>query len=67
MPEITPTRCAPRALLVRPLITLEITPAELHRLVRSIEADALVAIDEGKDDYADFLLRRCAELREAAR
>lgn len=60
-------RCAPRALLVRPLITLDVTPSELHRLVRSIEADALTAIDEGKDDYADYLLRRCAELREAAR
>jgi hypothetical protein len=57
----------PRALLVRRLIAVEITPAELHRLVLSLETDALTAIDDGRDDYADYLLRRCAELREAGR
>jgi hypothetical protein len=43
-----------------------VRPTELHRLVRPIEADALATIDECKDDYADYLLRQCAELREAA-
>jgi hypothetical protein len=61
------TTFAPRALLVRRLITVELTPAELHRLVRSIEADALAAIEDGKNDYADFLFRRVAQLREAGR
>jgi hypothetical protein len=57
----------PRALLHRPLIPIELTPSELYRLIRSLEVEALSANDEGKDDYADYLLRRVAELREAGR
>lgn len=60
-------RFAPRTPLTRPSITVEITHSELCRLIRSLEAEALAANDDGKDDYADFLLRRCAELREAFR
>ena len=66
-PPARPDRTASRALLVRPTITLEITPSELFRLIRSLEVEALAAADIGLDDYADFLLRRCAELREAGR
>jgi hypothetical protein len=58
---------APRALLVRPLIAIEITPSELYRLIRSLEAEAVMAADIGLDDYGDFLFRRVAELREAGR
>jgi hypothetical protein len=58
---------APRALLVRPLIRLEVTPSELHRFIRMLEAEAVAELGEGRDDYADFLLRRVAELREASR
>jgi hypothetical protein len=56
---------APRALLNRLLVPVELTPSELHRLVRALETEAVAAIDDGKDDYADYLLRR-VELREAA-
>ena len=66
-PPAKPDRTAPRALLVRSLIPIEITASELHRLIRSLEAEALAAADIGLDDYADFLFRRCAELREAGR
>lgn len=62
-----PDHPAPRALLVRSLISVEITPSELYRLIRSLEDEALVAIEDGRDDYADFLFRRIAELREAGR
>jgi hypothetical protein len=58
---------APRALLARPLITVALTPSELHKLVRAHEAEAEQAIADGRDDFADFLLRRVAELREAGR
>jgi len=60
-------RFTPRALLNRTMLTIEVTPSELFRLVRSLEAEAMAAIEEGKDDYADFVLRRVAELREAGR
>ena len=58
---------APRALLVRSPIAVELTPSELHRLIRSLEAEALGAVEIGLDDYADFMFRRIAELREAGR
>jgi hypothetical protein len=46
------------------MITVEVSPSELHRLIRSIEAEA---IEDGRDDYGDFLLTRAAQLREAGR
>lgn len=58
---------APRALLVRSLIPVALTASELHRLISSLEAEAVAAADAGLDDYADFLFRRVAELREVAR
>jgi hypothetical protein len=58
---------APRALLHRTLISIAVTPSEHHRLVRSFEDDAMAVIEEGQDDFADYLLRRVAELRDAAR
>jgi hypothetical protein len=60
-------RFAPRALLHRSLISVELTASELHRLIRSLEAEATAAAEFGLDDYADFLFRRVAELREASR
>jgi hypothetical protein len=56
-----------RALLDRQQIEIAVSPSELHRLVRALENEAMAAIEDGKDDYADYLLRRVAELREAAR
>jgi hypothetical protein len=58
---------APRALLAQPAIPVELSPSELHRLVRSLEDEAMQAIADDLDDYADYLLRRVAGLREAAR
>ena len=60
-------RFTPRALLSRPLISVEITASELYRLVSSLEAEAERANSRGEDDFADYLYRRCAELREAGR
>ncbi|MCL2430177.1 MAG: hypothetical protein FWD12_13190 [Alphaproteobacteria bacterium] len=57
----------PRALLHRQLITIEVTPVELHTLVVCLEGEAQTAIERGQDCYADFLLCRVAEIREAAR
>jgi hypothetical protein len=61
------TDFAPRALLIRARIPIEVTASELYRLIRSLEAEAVVAAEIGLDDYADFLFRRCAELRKAGR
>jgi hypothetical protein len=66
-PKLREFQFAPRALPDRKKIPIEVTPFELHRLIRSIEAEAMAAIDEGKDGYADFLFVRVAELREAGR
>jgi hypothetical protein len=66
-PKLHEFQFAPRALPARKKIPIEVTPLELHRLIRSIEAEAMSAIDEGKDGYADFLFVRVAELREAGR
>jgi hypothetical protein len=59
---------APRAPLRRPqLICLHLTPSEVHRLIKSLESEAEEAIAEGKDSYADWLLCRVSEIREASR
>ncbi len=62
---------APRAILRRPLITVELTRSELHRLISCLEADAMEAIAGERcplcELAADALLQRVAELREAAR
>jgi hypothetical protein len=53
--------------LVRETITVALTAAELHGLIQQKEAEAVQAEAEGKIDFADFLFRRVAELREATR
>jgi hypothetical protein len=58
---------APRSLLVRETIMVPLTAAELHGLIQKTEAEAVQAEAEGKLDFADFLFRRVAELREATR
>jgi hypothetical protein len=61
---------APKSLPRRRLITVELTAAELHRLIRAIEDEARKAIEsdgEFMGTFADWLLCRAAELREAAR
>jgi hypothetical protein len=59
---------APRSLVVRPLIRLDVTPFEHSGLVEWLEARALRAAEDPEQiDYADYLFRRIAELREAVR
>jgi hypothetical protein len=62
---------APRALLNRKRIWVELTPSELYRLIRVLEADAMSAIENDRcsvcEVAADALLQRVAELREASR
>ena len=61
-------RLAPRSLLLRPLITLEVTPAELSVLVVALNAKACRAAEDPEQmDFADYLFRRVADLREAFR
>jgi hypothetical protein len=68
MTHQAPDRFAPRALLRRALIVVEITPSELALLVEALEARAAVAAEHPEQiDFADFLFRRVAELREACR
>jgi hypothetical protein len=66
--QLSPDRFAPRALLTRPLIPLEITPRELSLLIGALEIIARrAAEDPEQEDFADYLFRRIAELREAGR
>jgi hypothetical protein len=59
---------APRSLLRREKISVQLTPHELCLLIEGLELRARAAAeDEQQVDYADFLFRRCAELREAGR
>jgi hypothetical protein len=61
-------RLAPRALLVRPAITIEVTPSELCLLIEALErAASRAAEDPAQIYFADYLYRRIAELRDAAR
>jgi hypothetical protein len=61
-------RTTPRALLNRTLITVQVTASELHTLIEALETKAAKAAEDGDQiDFADFLYRRCAELREACR
>ena len=61
-------RFAPRALLIRPTIAIEVTPSELHMLIKALETAATRAADDvAQLDFCDYLLRRVAELREAGR
>ena len=59
---------APRSLLCRPTIAIEVTPSELYLLIEAMETAAKrAAEDTAQLDFADYLCRRVAELREAAR
>jgi hypothetical protein len=61
-------RTAPRALLQRSLISVKLTPAELSSLIEALNTKAVHAADDPDQiDFADFLFRRVAELREAFR
>lgn len=61
-------RCTPRALLHRLMLTVELTPLELSMLIEAMEARAVAASHHSSQvDFADFLFRRVAELREAFR
>jgi len=48
-------------------ISVQLIPAELHELIKALEAKAERAIEQAEVDFADYLLARVAELREAAR
>ena len=68
MVHLAPDRFAPRALLRRPLICIQVTPSELSLLIKALNAKALRAAEDPEQvDFADFLFRRVAELREAFR
>jgi hypothetical protein len=43
-----------------------LTSSRSHHACRALEAGAMVAIERGQGDFADYLLLRVAELREAA-
>jgi hypothetical protein len=59
---------APRAVLRRQTITLEITACELHDLIEAINAKAVrAAAFPDQVGYADYLFQRVAQLREAGR
>jgi hypothetical protein len=59
---------APRSLLVRETITLEVYPIELHDLIELLTARAVRAAESPDQvGYADYLFQRIAALREAGR
>jgi hypothetical protein len=63
-----PDLAAPLWLLWRSLITLAVTASELSLPIETLETPALrVADDPDQIDFANYLSRRVAELREMAR
>jgi hypothetical protein len=61
-------RATPRALLYRTMVSVELTSNELSILIEVLEARAVEAADRSDQvDFADYLFRRVAELREAFR
>jgi hypothetical protein len=61
-------RLVPLALLKRTLITVELSSHELSLLVELLESRALDAAQHSDQcDFADYLFRWVAELREAFR
>jgi hypothetical protein len=68
MVHLATDRFAPRALLRRPTIRIELTPFEATVLIEVLEMRALrYAEDPETIDVADHWFRRVAELREAGR
>jgi hypothetical protein len=61
-------RATPRAQLYRTMVSVELTSNELSILTEALESRAVLAADRGDQiDFADYLFRRVAELREAFR
>jgi len=61
-------RATPRALLYRTMVSVELTSNELSILIEALESRAVQAADRSDQvDFADYLFRRVAELREAFR
>jgi hypothetical protein len=61
-------RATPRALLYRTMISVTLTSNELSILIEALESRAVQASDRSDQvDFADYLFRRVAELREAFR
>ena len=59
---------APRALLRRPTVIIELTPFEAHVLIRHLESRAMrAASNPDLVDVADAMFLRVAQLREALR
>ena len=56
-----------RSLPLRPMLRVNLTPAELHTLIRTMERDAELAGQEGRIAAAEHLARRVIALRETAR
>ena len=68
MAHLAPDHTAPRALLRRSLISAQVTQSELSLLIEALNAKAVRAAEDPEQiDFADFLFRRAAELREAGR
>ena len=68
MAYLAPDRFAPRALLRRSLISVRVTPYELHVLIEALESRASLAADNPETvDVADHWFDRVDELREASR
>jgi hypothetical protein len=57
-----------RSWATRTLITVELSPHEVHRLIEVLDDEANRAADNPDQvGYADFLCQRVAALREALR
>jgi hypothetical protein len=68
MAEFVTDRGAPRALLRRSLISVELTSSELSLLIETLNVKGVRAAEDPEQiDFADFLFRRVAELWEAFR
>jgi hypothetical protein len=64
----TTNHFAPRALLYRTMFTVEVTSLELSILIELLETRATIAAHHSEQvDFADYLFRRVAELRDAFR
>lgn len=57
------TSLGKRLLPPRPMVRVNLTPSELHTLIRAIERDAESADREGQVTAANHLARRAATLR----
>ena len=59
---------APRSVLRRHMIKVQLTPSEIYVLIEALEAQAERAAQcFDQTDFADYVFQRVAELRETAR